>query len=502
MNAFSGYFPMGLGTSRFPISNINDNEGIEKSARLILKALNAGVNYIDTSYTYSAGGAHPALRLAFEQTKKSYAVTVKVIYQSDKTADEARRRVELQLKSLGIDRAPFFVCWCISDYSQFTEIMRQGGVYEGARRLKDEGIVGHICCSLHASAGDSVKIIESGAFEALTVSFNFANAIQTLPVLDAALRHNIDVAVMNPLGGGGVAKNSEFFSFAQSNGENIVTAALRFAKSHPAVKIVLSGLNSERELEENLKAITEQPIEPDSERLIRVASNVKDVDGYCVDCHYCDGCPVGIPVSELMNKRNRLLFGKATNWDCRRNETELLQNINLFYGQAHIESSGEWFPDSSKNPCIRCGQCEEKCTQKLKVIEAIDDTYLRTEKCGFSLRAREARLRELLFGKSYKLVGLYPKDRFANLIMKLYDRFFGKPAFEWVTFNSDPEMWGRSSDGMLIHAPSEIPEINPDIIIVCNYVYEEEIYNDLRHFGKDGIEIVKLHRETDVPWVF
>jgi len=502
MGVLSNYFKMGLGTSRLPIKSQNDTAGIEKSAQLILKALDASVNYIDTSYPYSAGGAHPALKLAFSQTDKPYSVTVKVIQNSDKTADEARRRVELQLISLGIDRAAFFLCWCISSYTQFTDIMRKDGIYDGAIRLKAQGLIDHICCSLHASSEDSVKIIESGAFDAATVSFNLTNATQTIPILDAAQKHNVDIAVMNPLGGGGIARNPEFFSFAQAPGETALEAALRLSQSHPAVKIVLSGLNSEKELSENIKALTEEPKEPDMQRLVRVTQKVKDIDGYCVNCRYCDNCPAGIPVSKLMNKRNSLLFDDISNQDYRRTDKELLQNINLFFGHAHSEESDEWFPDSSVNPCTQCKACEYECTQKLKISDAIDDVYSRAGKCGFSLQAREARLRELLFNKNYRLVGLYPKDRFADLMMKLYSQLIGKPDFEWIAFNSDPNMWGRVSDGLVINSPDAIPIIKPDIIVVCNYTYEEEIYDALRHFEDAGIKIVKLHRQTDVPWVF
>ena len=502
MGILSNYFPMGLGTVHLPISVHNFDDSIEKTTQLILKALDVGVNYIDTAYTYSSGGALTALKNAFAQTDKPYSATVKVNYQADKTADEARRRVEFQLKLLGVDSAAFFVCWSIPSYEQFEEITRKGGVYDGALRLKNEGLIEHICCSLHASTADSVRIIESGAFEAATVSFNFTNAIQTLPVLDAALKHNVDIAVMNPLGGGGILQNADIFSFTQAKGENTVTAALRFAKSHPSVKIVLSGLNNENELKENIKAFIEEPTEPDAKRLIRVANKVKDIEGFCVNCHYCDNCPVHIPVSELMSKRNRLLLGKVTNWDYRRTDAELLENINLFFGQAHNEGSSEWFPTSSDNPCIRCGKCEKKCTQKLEIMEAIDDTYNRAKQCGFTHEARKARLKEFLVGKNYKIVGLYPNDRFSELIIRLYEQFFGKPDFEWVTFNSSQAMWGRVENGIKVRAPSEIPAIKPNIIIVCNYGYEEEIYNSIKHYEKDGIKIVKLHRKTDVPWVF
>ena len=65
---------------------------------LVIYALDCGVNYIDTSYTYSAGMAQTVLREAFAHSRKPFGVTVKIMRNMDKTADDARRRVELQLK--------------------------------------------------------------------------------------------------------------------------------------------------------------------------------------------------------------------------------------------------------------------------------------------------------------------------------------------------------------------------------------------------------------------
>ena len=57
MSIFCNHFPLGLGTSRFPISGPNDTQGIEKSIQLVCKALDSGVSYVDVGYIYSAGMA-------------------------------------------------------------------------------------------------------------------------------------------------------------------------------------------------------------------------------------------------------------------------------------------------------------------------------------------------------------------------------------------------------------------------------------------------------------
>jgi len=146
--------------------------------------------------------------------------------------------------------------------------------------------------------------------------------------------------------------------------------------------------------------------------------------------------------------------------------------------------------------------CEEKCTQKLPIIEALADTFKRAEDCGYSIPARAERIKELLVGKNYKKVGLYPNGGFAGLVKNLYYEHFGEPDFEWVVFNSNPVVHGSESDGLIIHSADEISEIRPDIILIVTYKYDEEIYQDIKKYEESGVKIVKLHKANYVPWVY
>ena len=373
--------------------------------------------------------------------------------------------------------------------------MRPGGVYDGARRLKDEGIVDHICCSLHAPIPEMIKIIESGAFEGITISYSLLNAASMQPVLDCALEHDVGVTVMNPLGGGLIPQNPGLFSCAYGPGENnIVTSALKFVKAHPAVNIVLSGMKDEVELYENLNAITAASSETDEQRLARVLKDIQVIKDFCTGCNYCQGCPAGIPISTLMQQRNRILF------DCKsmynRTNPELVENLNLFY---RMDSS---LFKTSDNPCIRCGACEKKCTQKLPIMERVADTYERAKKTRYSATDRKDRVKELLYNKGYRRVGLYPNGGFANLVREIYEESFGEPGFEWLQFNSNPKVWGQPSSGLIVHSPDEIESLHPDIIIICTYQYDKEIYEKISPFQAAGIKIEKLHGTNDVPWVW
>lgn len=501
MSIFSGHFPLGLGTSRFPVSGSGDREGIKKSIDLVVEALNSGMDYIDVAHNYSAGMAPAILKEAFQQTKKPFSVTVKVQYKEDSTADQARRRVEMHLKALGLDHAKYFTSWFIRNYTDFEQIMKKGGVYEGALKLKEEGIIDHICCSMHASPEDMYKIIDSGAFEGATISYSLLNASQMQPVLERALEKNVGIAVMNPLGGGVIAQNKEFFSFActPKTNEDAVIAALRFVKAHPAVDIVLGGISSREDLNSSLSAFTLPDPELPEIRMKRVMKYVSELKGFCTGCNYCEGCPMGIPTSAIMRAHNALLFEPVESYN-RKAPDELLYNLQVF---KTLAMDAGWLPETTENPCVNCGYCMEKCTQKLDIVHGVQDIFQRAQKVDFSKKAHSDRIGQLLHEKNYRKVGLYPTGRFYKRVMELYQEQYGKPEFEWILFNSDSKTWGEVVDDQVVHSPEEIPEIRPDIILITNYHFEQEIADALKKYEQEyGIKIEKLHREGTVPWVF
>ena len=203
MTIYDSFFPLGLGTNRFIIKGSDDLEGIEKSVELVTAALNAGVQYVDVAHNYSRGMAQTICKQAFSKKLKfAPKVTVKSSYPTDKNSDGALRRVDSTLENLGLEKAFCFVCWSIFSYDEFLEITKKGGVYDGALKAKDQGLVEHICFSTHAAPADIIKILESKAFEGVTISFSVLNSSAMNQVLDCAERNNIGVVVMNPLGGG------------------------------------------------------------------------------------------------------------------------------------------------------------------------------------------------------------------------------------------------------------------------------------------------------------
>jgi predicted aldo/keto reductase-like oxidoreductase len=498
MNPFDGIYPLGLGTNRFPIADESDEFGIESAVKLTLCALDFGVNYIDVAPGYSRGMAFEVLRRVFKQTKKLYKVTLKSRSDIDKSADDVRRRTELSLNSMGISRATYAVAWSIFSFEEFKEIINKGGMFEGMLKLKDEKIVEHICFSTHAPVPDIIKILDSGVFEGMTISYSLLNSAIMDEALDIAQKRDIGVVVMNPLGGGIIPQNRDFFSFACNDSESsTVQSALRFVKAHAAVKVVLTGVSNLSELEENLSAFNDVNSESDIDRVARVSMEIQALKDFCTGCNYCAGCPSGIPISAYMQSRNTLIFKPINAYN--RTATGLLQNIQLF---RKLSMDFHILPETNENPCIHCGQCEARCTQKLNIMDALEDIYKRIAESSYSKEGHKRRLDTLLNGHAYRRVGIYPSGGYFAWVSTMYHSLFGEPTFEYVLFNSDSKTWGTVQGGAVVHKPDDIRKLRPDIVLVSNYNYSDEIYNSIKHYEDDGIRIVKLHDDSDVPWLF
>jgi ferredoxin len=319
------------------------------------------------------------------------------------------------------------------------------------------------------------------------------------PVLELANKSHFPLIAMNPLGGGIIPKNDIFFSYARdSDNESIVQAALRFVLSHSSVRSALLGATSLDELTEGLNSVNGVDLKFDAERISRVNSNIRNLSGFCTGCDYCSGCPAGINIIAFMQSRNALLFKSFNAYN--RNNPSLLQNIQLF---KKLDQDFSIILENAENPCLRCGNCEIKCTQKLSIVDAIADVYQRADIVCFTQTARKKRLSKLLNDMHYDRVGFYPGAGYTAKVLQIYEEFFGVPEFEIFLFDSNPAIWGTNGAyGCIIRPPSDISKIVPDVVIISNYNFSDEIAAGLLEYEQQGITVIKLHDETDVPWVY
>lgn len=273
-------------------------------------------------------------------------------------------------------------------------------------------------------------------------------------------------------------------------------AALRYVAAHPAVKIVLSGMSEEWELAENISAFEVKSAELPADRIARVDGRLRRIEGFCTGCRYCDGCPAGIDIFAVMQARNASLFPYPSKL-YGRTEPEIMKTMVICQ---RLRNTFGILPESSKNPCIGCGRCEERCTAHLPIIESLKEIFERFEESCFGRRDMLRRLREIIGEK--RKIAFYPGGGYTAYVVGMLEEAFPEEKFSLSVYDSNPAIWGNVTAGHEVQNPSKIMTEHPDLVIVSNYKYGEEIYDDLVTKFRGAIQIVKLHKKMDVPWSF
>lgn len=492
-HAFDNIFPIGLGTGRFPSFRPENYEADLKNAvDLVLYALDHGVNYIDVGKNYGGGHAYSALKEAFRRTDKEFHVTVKVnAYDENETAEGYYREALSILHAMGLERASHFLLWTLMSSEQFHQATRKNSLYDAALRLKEEGRVEHIGASVHMRPKEILEVIDSGLFEFVLISYNLLNFLDMQSVLERALEKGVDILVMNPLYGGLIPENGEAFAYAKlQEDETVVQAAVRAVLAHPAVKCVLAGAASKDQLDEYLSAAaSESDAQSRRERLQIVKERTAGSNTFCSYCRYCAACPKGIPVPEIMNARNTYVL---------RSGRSAISAEQGFFQTLHEKFQTEF--ESSENPCIHCGQCERRCTQHLDIIRSVDEIYRLVGRTGYDNQSRKKRFDQLLGGKGYRKVGLWPASAGTMNILEVFRKLFGEPPFEIFLFDSNADLHGREKFGYTVHTKEEAVQLGIDCILITSFLHGEEIRRQIRDLEGRGIDVKTLYRQGDVDW--
>lgn len=341
---------LSAGTMRFttPVTPAVFGDSVD----VLLYAYSKGVNYFDTAPIYCDDRSEDILGEALSGMKPgTWYVATK---SQASTGDDLRRHLERSLKRLRVERIHFFHIWCLMNDAMWQE-RKRGGALDAALRAREEGLVEHLVFSTHMTGEETARVIEEGVFEGVTLGYCAINFPYRHKGVEAAGQAGIGVVTMNPLGGGVIPRHAKRFDFIRGEKDpDVVTAALRFNLSHPAITSALVGFNNKAEVDQALRALDGfQPYPADFvaglERRIE-----EQFDGLCTGCGYCLPCPKGVPIPKLMDVYNLVLLGE---------------------GNQEVRGRLAWHWDVSASDAARCdgcGACEQQCTQSLPIIERLD----------------------------------------------------------------------------------------------------------------------------------
>jgi predicted aldo/keto reductase-like oxidoreductase len=339
---------LGFGGMRF--GHIDDHE---KCVEMMIQAAEGGVTYFDTAPGYFDGKSETVFGKGFAELRKRNLPYYAATKTFKTTEDGIRKEIEAQLKRLDIPAIDFYHIWCITSLENW-EARKKDGILDTFRKLKEEGLVRHICVSSHLIQNEIETLLMEGVFEGVLFGYSAYNYRTREKAFNAIRAKKLGAVVMNPLGGGIVPEHPELFGFIMRDGESAVEAGLRFLWDHRDITVTLVGFRNKEDVAEALGAMEGYEPRTGEDLALLKTQATTSFEGICTGCAYCDDCPQDIPIPRFMDAYNQKLLKK--NGDNAMKD-RLLMHWNLGPGEA--------------GKCVACGQCESACTQHLPIIERL-----------------------------------------------------------------------------------------------------------------------------------
>ena len=360
---------LGFGAMRLPTRRMRIDEA--RATRQIRTAIDQGVNYLDTAVFYHGGASEPFVGKALQD---GYRAKVKLATKLPPFMVHARgdmdRILDIQLKRLQTDHLDYYLLHGIeaNQWKRLDDL----GVREFLDAAKASGKIVNAGFSFHGDRKTFREIVDAYDWTCCLIQYSFLdeqNQAGTEGLRYAAAKR-LAVLVMEPLRGGLLAGKlpPEVRQIYARTGLKRPAAewALRWVWNHPEVTVVLSGMNDEQHIAENLR--TCEAAMPGCMTAAELATVAEVAASYrrlikvgCTGCAYCMPCPHGVNIPMCFSMVNDYHMGL----------NRLI--TRAMYGAMVMGGIGGLRSDASL--CRDCGQCLEACPQKIAIAEELRQAH-------------------------------------------------------------------------------------------------------------------------------
>ncbi len=364
---------LGFGAMRLPQVEIKGKYLIEQqeSVEIIQRAFELGVNYVDTAYVYNEGESEVVVGKALQGWRDKVYLSTKMPTGMVQKKDDYRRFLEEELKRLNVEYIDFYHFHDLNEH-KFKNTVLKHNLLKEAQKAKDEGLIKHISFSFHDKPEIMKRIIDIGIFESVLCQYNLLDRSNE-EAMAYAKRKGLGVAIMGPVGGGRLTVSGLLDKILGDKVKSTPELALKFVLANKNVSIALSGMGNMRMVEKNVKvADSSEPLTKEELRAIEsfIKERRKREEIPCNLCKYCQPCPnnVAIPAIFLsMNYYN--VYG------LKEYARELYRQIGAgdaiwIIPELAFQSGGH-----QADACKECGECQEKCPQKIEIMERLKEAH-------------------------------------------------------------------------------------------------------------------------------
>jgi len=321
----------GLMVSRVGIGGIPlTRPTVDEVVNLVNRALDLGVNFIDTANGYST--SEERIGLAIEGRRDDVILATK---SGAGDRETARKHLDLSLKRLKTDYIDLWQFHGIMTLEKYNKIIAPDGAMEMAREALADRRIRHIGFSSH-SLETALKLVATDVFETVQFPFNFISNESAQDLVPLSKQHDIGFIAMKPFAGGMI-----------KNANHAIKYLLQFDNVLPD-----PGIEKISDIEEIIEVVNNSWSLSSEE--LSAMEEFRSTTGtrFCRQCEYCMPCPQGVHIHRM---------------------TYLQRLYELWPPERYFSWPMVLDAVESSSGCIKCGDCEAKCPYLLPIRNMIEE---------------------------------------------------------------------------------------------------------------------------------
>ena len=355
---------LGFGCLRFPqkLGRID----MEETERQIKLAIEQGVNYFDTAYIYT--GSEAALGEILERNglRDQVNIATKLPHYLIKNPAGLDRMFDEELRRLRTDHVDYYLMHMLNDIEAW-ERLKEMGIEAWIAAKKASGQIRQVGFSYHGNTDMFCRIVDAYDWDFCQIQYNYLDehAQAGRRGLHHAHAKGLPVIIMEPLRGGKLVQylpekaKALFANYPVKRSP--AEWGLRWLWNQEEVTVVLSGMNSDAMVRENIRTasgVQAGELRPEEEALY--AQVVKAINEStkvgCTACGYCQPCPKGVDIPGTFAIYNRWYAeDKAGAFKEYLKCTTLRKN------------------STAASNCVGCGKCEKHCPQGIRIRKELKE---------------------------------------------------------------------------------------------------------------------------------
>ncbi len=356
---------------RMPIGNHKSIDELE-SIKMIRRAIDGGITYIDTAHVYHDGESEVVVGKALlDGYRQKVRLATKLNILAVRKESDMYDMLDRQLEKLQTDHIDFYLLHALNktSFAKFKELNYKKFLDYAVK----EGKIKYPSFSFHDVFPVFENIIGDYDWKMCQIQLNYTDDEYQAGLKGLRLAQSMGIknVIMEPLKGGMIAKDS---SGVRSVWENAgfeyepISNCFRFVAGQDNIITILSGMSTVEQLDHNIKIFGNMDFSPLSEQEIGLYKQAKDTLSNkimvgCTGCSYCVPCPCSVDIPTIFRFYNNAVMYDAKAFNVSMHERFVVaKNI------------------SAVN-CIECEKCERECPQHLEIIEKLKEanSFLKAE---------------------------------------------------------------------------------------------------------------------------